>query len=85
MANITLSIPDEAIPRVVSALCDSEGLKATNANAKKALIMQIKRLVRNYETIHHESERQSAITLAQQTYDQNVQSLTSNIEAISIT
>lgn len=44
MAQITLTIPDDRLADLVSALCDAEGLPRSNANAKAALMAHLRRV-----------------------------------------
>lgn len=51
MANITISIPDTVVGRVVDALCGYYGYSTGNKNAfaKQAIITHIKQVVRSHE------------------------------------
>lgn len=49
MATVTLTIPDQYLDRVVTALCAGAGVPATPANAKKALLEFVRTTVRNVE------------------------------------
>lgn len=49
MADVTLTIPDEHLPRVVTALCAAEGLDESPSNARRALMRQLRRLVESHE------------------------------------
>ena len=51
MASVNLTIPDAQLTRVVNALCAAEGLSASPANAKQALIRIIRRTVESVETV----------------------------------
>lgn len=51
MATITLNIPDESINRIAVALCGTEGLEPTPANARTAAIRILRRTVRIYEEV----------------------------------
>ena len=59
MANITLTIPDAQLPRVIAALCASElanPVSPTGPNAKNVLIKWVKDCVTTYETrLAHEA------------------------------
>lgn len=50
MAQVTLTIPNQHLNRIVNALCAAEGLDPTPANAKKALIRIVRRTVESVET-----------------------------------
>lgn len=51
MANVTLTIPDNILPRVINGLCAAVNLPPTNANAKLALISLIKQTLVQVEQI----------------------------------
>lgn len=49
MATITLTIPDVSLPRVRSALCINAGMTVSNANAKLAVILLVKQVMKEVE------------------------------------
>ena len=49
MATITLNIPDDALARIVTALCKGAGLPVSLSNARQAIINHIKATVHNVE------------------------------------
>lgn len=49
MASITLTIPDEQLPRIRAALCTHGGLTESNANAKKVVIQMVRQVVQQIE------------------------------------
>ena len=61
MADITLTIPTEHLPRVVHALCKAYGLDETGPNAKEAVINFIKATVHNIETSEAEQAALEAL------------------------
>ena len=85
MANVTLTIPDAALPRVTAALCNAEGLADTNANAKIALTNYIKRTVKAYEALAKETVKNNAIIAATNTYSTDIKTIQANVDAIVIT
>ena len=52
MAQITITIPDDKVTRVVAALCGLTGAEPTAANAKQVLVQHLRRLVLQYEADH---------------------------------
>lgn len=84
MANITITIPDQYIDRVATALCISAGMAVTNANAKKVLIDYLKNTTLSYEATANEDTRLQATKQAEETYNANMQLLQQDIEAIGI-
>lgn len=64
MATVTLSIPDQHLGRVVAALCSHAGSEPTPANAKAAVVAEIKAIVRGYE---RQQAQQAAILAAEAT------------------
>lgn len=61
MATVTITIPDAHLPRVVHALCTDAGLPESNANAKQAIIIHIKKTVRRVEKMEAEVDAIEAI------------------------
>lgn len=49
MAQVTFTIPDQHVQRVVRALCLGAGVEPTAANAKKAVLDHIRRTVAQVE------------------------------------
>ncbi len=54
MASININVPDATAGRVVHALCLYAGLEETPANAKKAVLIWIKRTVSDLELFEAE-------------------------------
>jgi hypothetical protein len=49
MATLTITIPDDQLTRVVTALCTLQGVAVSPANAKQVLIAHIKQIVYGFE------------------------------------
>lgn len=69
MANVTITIPDAVLLRVVTALCVKESLPISNANAKQTIINIIKRIIKDYESLQ---ASQTAMNNASQDVDNNI-------------
>lgn len=61
MADFSVTIPDEEVPRVTEALCKGAGLEVSVENAKQAIINHIKTTVTNVERTEALSAAQTAI------------------------
>lgn len=84
MANITITIPDDKVTRVVTALCNTAGLPVTNANAKKTIIDHIKATTLNYERKLKDETVTAQVRTIQATKETEIGALIVDIEAISI-
>lgn len=63
MANVTITIPDQYVARVVHALCSSIGLPESSANAKEAILLHIRAVVRNVESTEAHAAVQEPSTI----------------------
>lgn len=73
MAQITLTIPDAVVQRVIVVLCSYTGATPSAVNAKIALIKLIKDRVRSYEAqLAGETARQASETEAKADVDLNI-------------
>ena len=62
MANITLTIPDNQIQRVIDALCGRARVTPSGANAKTVVINYVKSVVRRYEAEQSEVNNDISVT-----------------------
>lgn len=85
MANITVTIPDQHVTRVIEALTKTAGLTATPANAKKALVQHIKDVTLNYESRAKHEEYKLASEQLEQTYSAEQETAKTKIDNIAIT
>lgn len=84
MANITITIPDEYMTRVATALCTSGGVEVSNANAKIELIKHLKSITLAYEAEAKDATRRLARQTADDVYGGEVDTLVSEVDAITI-
>ena len=84
MANITITIPDESIPRFIEALCASNNLPINGANARKVVIQYVKDVTKGYE----EQLMRKSYELSRQEEEailtQNVSTTLEEIETVAI-
>lgn len=85
MANVTLTIPDDKIDRVATALCETAGLPVSNANAKVALIDYIKGTTLGYESKASAEALKVAQDDAISNYQTSIQAIDTDVQAINIT
>lgn len=83
MANITITIPDADLSRIVEALCD--GVNPTNAKAKIKLIELAKQYVKIYENNKITLQNQATISSAISTKNTAIMAADSEIDGINIT
>lgn len=83
MANISITIPDESLTRIVEALCD--GVSPTNAKAKAKMIELVKLYVKNYENNKITLQNQAIISGAISTKNTAIIAADSEVDGINIT
>ena len=69
MAAISITVPDQVVNRVITALCVQAGTSPSAANAKAQIIQLVKQVVKTYES---QQASQTAQLAASQDVDNNI-------------
>lgn len=83
--NITLTVPDDKVTRIATALCHEYNLPVTNANAKKVLIDFVKNTTIGYERKLKDTAVSDQVRVISQAKETEVATLIADVEGITIT
>jgi len=84
MANITITIPDQYLTRVKTALCESGNVEITNANVKSEIVKWIKQITIQQELKARQQTKQAEIEALESTQNTADEAIIADVDSINI-